>query len=288
MKIKIIVLIVFMLLTTSAISAVGQTTIEKKQKMEQTSLDDNVPIWDIGDSWTYTVNDFTFDYEEGGQRIFFDGSIDDFTWTVADTSGSTYRVDFTGDINCDYEIYLSSPSMTLYVTGTIKDTLTRMTGSIIFTKDNLKVTDLNAEIIGITAGKISPLPFALPLPFKVTINADLSQNFPLFDFPLSSGKFWNMPNIVTTVSVSAGGIFGLIKIPISFATEYPWFPLAFHCLNTQDVTVEAGTFNAYKIESTFFDMFEYYYAPSVGNMVKIDATMLNGHASAELKSTNYV
>jgi len=162
-----------------------------------------------------------------------------------------------------------------------------MTGSIIFTKDNLEITDLNAEIRGITAGKISPLPFALPLPFKVTIDADLSQNFPLFDFPLSPSKFWDMPNIVTTVSVNAGGIFGLVKIPVSFSTEYSWFPFAFHCINTQDVTVEAGTFNAYKIESTFFDMFEYYYAPSVGNLIKIDATMQNGHVSAELKSTNY-
>ena len=287
MKRKILKIVIICMLLISSIAIIAGGTNNKTKQPTATLFSDDVPTWQIGDSWTYTVNDFTFDYEVGGQKIYFDGSIDDFTWTVADTSGSTYTIDFTGKLNCDYEVYLSSSSLTLYVTGTIKDTLTQMTGSIIFTKENLEIIDMNAEIRGITAGKISPIPFALPLPFKVTVDADLSQNFPLFDFPLSSGKFWSMPNIVTTVKVSAGGIFGLINIPITFTTEYPWLPLAFHCVNTQDITVEAGTFNAYKIESTFFDMFEYYYAPSVGNLVKIDATMPYGDVSAELKSTNY-
>ena len=89
------------------------------------------------------------------------------------------------------------------------------------------------------------------------------------------------------MSVHAGGPFGLINIPITFSTHYSWMPLAFHCKDKKDITVEAGSFNAWEIESTFFDLFEYYYAPSVGNIIKIDATMPNGDIKAELKSTNY-
>jgi len=288
MKIKILGIIVCILLLTSVITAVGQTTIEKKQNKGSNILDDDVPIWNVGDSWTYTIDDFTFDYEGGGQKIFFDGSIDDFTWTVADTGGSTYKVDFTGKLNCNYEIYLSSSSGTIYVTGNIKNTLTRMDGTLVFTKSNLQLQDMSAEIKGITAAKIYPIPIPLPIPFKATVEGDLSTEFPLFDFPLSSNKFWTLPDMDIIMSIHAGGIFGIINIPITFSTHYSWMPLAFHCKNKQDVSVEAGTFNAWEIESTFFDLFRYYYAPEVGNIIKIDATIPNGDIHGELKSTNYV
>jgi len=287
MKIKTFGIIVFMLLLTSAISAVGQTTIEKKQKMGQTLLDDDVPVWNVGDSWTYTIDDFTFDYEEGGQKLFFDGNIDDFTWTVADTSGTTYIVDFTAELSCDFEVFLSSSSTSFYVTGNIKNTLTRVTGTLTFTKSNLQLQGMSAQIMGIVSAKISPLPIALPIPFKATMNVDLSTEFPLFDFPLYSNKFWTLPDMDIVVSIHAGGIFGLISIPITFTTHYSWMPLAFHCKDKQDISVEAGTFDAWEIESTFFDLFRYYYAPEVGNIVKIDATMANGDVHGELKSTNY-
>jgi len=287
MKTKKLEIIVITILIVSVTSAVGQTTIENKHKNETTILDDDVPIWNVGDSWTYTVNDFTFDYEGSSQRLFFDGSIDDFTWTVADTSGSTYKVDFTGKLNCEYYVYLSSSSGAFAVSGTMKETLTHMSGTLTFTKSDLQLQDMSAEIKGITIAKIYPLPIPLPIPFKVTLNGDLSTEFPLFDFPLSTHKFWNLPDMDIFISVHVGGPFGIINIPISFVTHYSWMPLAFHCNNKQDITVEAGSFNAWKIESTFFDMFEYYYAPSVGNIIKIDATMPNGDINAELKSTNY-
>ena len=96
-----------------------------------------------------------------------------------------------------------------------------------------------------------------------------------------------MPNIVNTVSVQIGGPLGLITIPITFGTEFPWTPLAFHCKDMQSITVDAGTFSAYEIESTFFDLFEYFYAPEVGTFIKLDATMPYGDVIAELVSTNY-
>lgn len=284
MKDKIIGIILCMLLV-SGLTVTAQTINQPSE--QTTSMDDDVPIWNVGDSWTYTVTDFTVDYDQGGQKIFVDGTIDDFIWTVESTAGSTYQVEFTGKINCQYDIILSSSTGTLHVTGTMKNTLTSFSGTIVFTKSDLQIRDVSGEIKGITFGKIAPLPFALPLPFKMTVDGDLSQDFPLFDFPLSVPKFWNLPNIEATMRIRVGGLFGLISIPMTFYVEYPYTILAFYCKDQRDISVEAGVFNAYEIESTFFDLFEYYYAPAVGNLIKIDATLTNGDVHAQLKSYNW-
>ena len=287
MKSKIIGIFVCMLLILSFVTAAEQINIDQTPK-GTTSMDDDVPEWHVGDSWTYTIDDFSVNYQQGGQMIIIDGRIDDFRWTVKDTSGSTYQVEFTGKLNGNYKIYLTSSSLELYVTGTIQSTLTSLTGTIIFTKSDLELRDISGEIKGITFGKISPIPIPLPLPFKITLDGDLSEDFPLFDFPLYVPKFWNLPNIQATMRIKAGGIFGLIQIPVTFYVEYPWTPLAFYCNDKRNINVEAGTFNAYEISSIFGQFFEYYYAPSVGNIIKIDATLENGGIHGELKSYNWV
>ena len=287
MKTKILGIMVCMLVMLSVAAVAGPTKI-KQISNETTNFDDDVPTWNDGDSWTYTINNFTVDYEVSGQKMFMDGKIDDFEWTVADTSGSTYEVDFTGKPTADYEIYLSSSSMTLWVTGTFKPALTRITGTITFTKSDLEIEDVYAEIKGITMAKISPIPIPLPIPFKLTLNGDLSTVFPIFDFPLSTLKTWSLPDIDIEMNVQMGGIFGLIKIPVTFQTHYSWTPLAFWCWSKESITVEAGSFDAWKISSIIGGFFEYYYAPSVGNLVKIDATIPNGNIHGELKSTNRI
>ena len=284
MKIKILGIMVCMLVILS-VAAVAEPIKIKQISKGTTSFDDDVPTWNVGDSWTFTINDFTVDYDESGQKMFMDGKIDDFKWTVTDTSGSSYKVDFTGEITADYEIYLSSSALTLWVTGTFIPALTRIKGTIIFTKSDLEIEDISAEIKGITMATISPIPIPLPIPFKLTLDGDLSTVFPIFDFPLHALKPWALPDIDIEMNVQFGGIFGLIKIPVTFPTHYSWTPLAFWCWSKESITVEAGTFDAWEISSIIGDFFEYYYAPSVGNLVKIDIAMPNGNVHGELKST---
>ena len=96
-----------------------------------------------------------------------------------------------------------------------------------------------------------------------------------------------MPEMDITLQTNFGGIFGLIKIPIKFTTHYSWTPLAFTCLNMESVTVTAGTYDAWKIQSLIGDYFEYYYAPAVGNLIKIDVNMPRGGIHGELIDSNY-
>ena len=270
------------------VSGTSIATQHDQPVSQTTSLDDNVPEWKVGNSWTYTVYNLTINYDAQGQKVFVNGRIDDFTWTVTDTSNSTYyKIGFTGKLTANYDIIFSSVLGTVHLTGTFKNTLTRLKGTILFTKSNLQIHEVTAEIKGLTATIIAPLKFPLPLPFKLIAHGGFSVDFPLFDFPLSSNKFWNMPNLDVTMQANAGGILGIIQFPISFVTHYSWTPWAFHCQDKQDVTVAAGIFSAYKISSLFGDVFDYYYAPDVGNIIKIDATLQNGAVHGELKSMDY-
>jgi hypothetical protein len=287
MKYKILAILTGIIFLINIVAVANPTSYELKEN-KTTNFDDPVPAWSVGDYWTYTFTNFTVDYDYGDIKIYLSGKIDDFKWTVTSISGTDYVVDITGKITADfYEIYMPISTRILHVTGSIKPSLTTLSGTIVFTQSDLEVKSLSAMIKGIISAKISPLPFALPIPFKITVDSSLSGVFPIFDFPLSDDKYWSMPALDITNNINVGGKYGLIKIPFTLATSYSWIPFAFHCKPKVDITVEAGTYNAYEIESTFFEMFDYYYAPSAGNLVKIDATMPNGAAHGELKETNF-
>jgi len=283
-KKTIISILVCMLVIPSFLVSAEQIDLIK----ESTNYDDDVPIWNNGDSWTYTVSEFWVNFTYEGKNIKMVGKIDDFKWTVKDTSGSSYKVDITGEITANYEITLPLGSLVLYFSGTINPTWTNLKGTIIFGKSNLEIEDFNAEITGLTSIKIHPIPINFPILVKITANADLSTSFPLFDFPLHVLKLWNMPEIDVITNFNLGGIFGLIKIPIIISTHYDWIPFAFTCLYQESVTVEAGTFDAWLIKSLLGGFFEYHYSPAVGNIVKIDVNMPRGGIEAQLKTTNYL
>ena len=248
---------------------------------------DDVPIWNNGNSWTYTINDFWASFSYEGNGIQMAGRIDDFTWTVTDTSGDTYTVDVAGIITANYTLSLMLGSMVLNVGGTIKPPLIKLKGTIIFGKSDLEIIDFNAVITGLTSIMINPLPIKFPILIRITADADLSTPFPLFDFPLHVFKFWNMPEIDIITNVNFGGIFGILKIPITIPAHYPWTPLAFSCLSKDNIHVEAGDYDAWRIKSLLGGFFEYYYAPTVGNLIKIDVNMPGGGITGELKATNY-
>jgi len=100
-------------------------------------------------------------------------------------------------------------------------------------------------------------------------------------------KFWNLPDVTLTMSSTFGGIFGLIQIPFTVTVHYSFMPFAFWMLDQESITVPAGTYNADKIVSLIGDTFAYYYAPSAGNIVKIDLVLPLGELHAALKSTTY-
>ncbi|HVQ01548.1 MAG TPA: hypothetical protein VMT57_08540 [Candidatus Thermoplasmatota archaeon] len=283
-KIGSIIIIGILLLSGFGVAAANTET--KAAANTAANLDD-VPVWNVGNSWTYSVSSITVNYNHQGQQILMNGKIDDFTWTVTDTTGDYYTVALTGKLTATYDLLLNTQTSTLHLVGSFTPTLTRLTGTIQLTKSDLQVHAMYLQLVGITKTKINTLSFYLPIPFKLVSQGSLTTDFPLFDFPLYMLKFWDMPDMTLTMSSTFGGIFGLIQIPFTVSVHYSWSPLAFYTLGTEDVTVPAGTYNAYKINSLISDYFAYYYASEVGNLVKIDATLPNGAIHGELKATTY-
>ncbi|MDH7517848.1 MAG: hypothetical protein QHH19_05840 [Candidatus Thermoplasmatota archaeon] len=275
------------ILVLSVIEAVAESNQTNLSLQETTFLDDDAPEWNVGDTWIYTIDNVVVDYNKSGQKIFMNGTIDDLRWKVTDTSGDYYTLAVSGKLTAFYDIVLSSQTKTFHLVGEFKPSLTRFTGTIQLTKSDLELHDLSIQIRGITRTKINSLPFAIPIPFKLVGDGQLSVDVPLFDFPLYELKFWNLPDLTITMSSVFGGIFGVIQIPFTVSVHYSWTPFAFFCLEKKDVTVEAGTYSAYKIQSLIGDYFEYYYAPAAGNIIKVDAVLPNGEVHGELKSTNY-
>jgi hypothetical protein len=277
-------LIIFMLVIPSCIvSAERIETINSPMY-----LDDDVPIWNVGNSWTYQISEFSIDYTYEDLNIVMNGQIEDFKWTVSEVTSTSYIVDVEGKVSATFEGALPFGGSILNVNGDIESNRNKINGKIVFTKTNLEIEDFNAEIKGLAKVQIQPIPFKLPLPVKITADADLSTVFPLFSFPLKNPKIWNLPEIDITMKTSFGGIFGIIKIPLTFNTYYPFTPFAFSILGDMvTVTVPAGNYDAWRIKSTIGSFFEYYYAPSVGNLIKIDVNMPNGGIKGELVNKNY-
>jgi hypothetical protein len=282
-KFVMVGLIIFMLIVPSCI-----LSAEKIETINSPiNPDDDVPIWNEGNSWTFQISEFSVDYTYETLSIIMDGQIDDFKWTVSDTDGSNYIVDVEGKVSATFEGAFPFGDSVINVNGDIKPNRNKITGTLILTKTNLEIVDFDAEIKGIANVQILPIPFKIPLPVKISADADLSTAFPLFNFPLHLLKFWNLPDIDITMYTSFGGIFGLIQFPITFYTSYAWTPLAFSVLVQESITVPAGTYDAWKIQSLIGDYFEYYYSPVVGNIIKVDINMPRGGIKGELIATNY-
>jgi len=283
-KFGMVGLIIFMLVVPGCVvSAENIETINSP-----INPDDDVPIWNVGNSWTFQISEFSVDYTYEALSILMNGQINDFKWTVSDTSGPNYILDVQGKVSATFEATFPFGDSTINVNGDIKPNRNKIIGTLVLTKTNLEILDFDAEVKGIASVQIQPLPFKFPLPIKITADAGLSTAFPLFNFPLHLLKFWNLPDIDLEMKTTFGGIFGIISYPLTFYTSYPWTPLAFSILeNKQSVTVPAGTYDAWKIKSTLGNFFEYYYAPDVGNIIKVDINMPLGGIKAELISTTY-
>jgi hypothetical protein len=248
-------------------------------------FDDDVPVWEVGDSWTYKVKNFTVDYSDTSISVFLHGIIEDFEWTVSSTGGSDYILDFTGKITADYTIYYNTGTNEIYLTGTFKPLLTRLAGTLVFTKSSLELKDIDAQIRGITMAVIDPLPFALPIPYKLDVSGNLDAVFPIIDFPIYNGKTWNSPSINIQMQATMGGPLGLISFPFTLTSSFPSWLIG--CTDYTTITVQGNTYDAYEIEPIIVTMFRLYYAPAVGNLVKIDAALTNGNLHADLISTTY-
>jgi hypothetical protein len=312
MKGKVIgFVIVCMLISTffAAAQPTGQFFEGKNSLSYPVFFDDPVPVWNVGNSWTYRINEVNIDFEEDNQTIEINLQIDSLPLEVTDDSGGSYVVSFNTGISGDVYAHIDDGGQVFDVDGTLVSST--ISGTMEFDQTTLGIAAMTAQINGLLTLDVkhngtSILPFLLPIPAQIDMNVVLEQPYTLLHFPMNTSSIWGLPgtnisldgtvqsiwlniiNFIDTLIVMFLGEENAIIPPmykhlfpvidISEALEeigmimpmtIPGLPDIFACFGNESVTVTAGTYDAYNI-SMLGGLGVMFYAPEVKNIIKID------------------
>jgi hypothetical protein len=322
-----------MLMTTLLAVAKPPQKIESKSSTEtmSTAYAADVPVWEIGDQWTYQIDDISIVHQQEGKSINLLLTIAELPLTVTSTAGDFYTLEFQTSVSgqCTVSVDPGDGPANFSIIFSDLD----ISGKVLIEKSTLGIKEISA---GFNKEKISieikqsiiPLPrFLQKFSTKITMNiaTTFDTPFSLLTFPLNTGNVWNMTSTNITINGKIQSLylnlinfinkmaklFGKEFLPPEIAALLPVidikdalttlgygnvFPIpttsdAFYCLNTENITVPAGTYEAYNIV-LFEGVGQCYYAPTAGNVVKITGNFeeINPdikNIKMELISTNY-
>ena len=211
---KIFGIIVCVLLMTSYITIAENTektsTNSSIKKLSNTSLNADVPVWIVGNTWSYKIDDLTIDFEKEGQYIHLKLVTDELQLTVIDVTIDSYIVQIKATTTGSGNIYIILDGDPINITLDLKET--QLTGTIVFDKADLGIKQLNPKLVGRLIVNIIEQPYTdikiPPISIRSTIDltANLSIPLAIIDFPLNIGNIWGIPS--TNLSVE-----GTIKSP---------------------------------------------------------------------------
>jgi len=222
MKTKLIgLLICIMLLTTlfaaaKPVNTIPEKTSAKTQTASATMVD--VPVWAVGDTWTYQVDDISINYTTDTQSIQLHGSLSELPLEVTSTTGDFYTLSFETTMNGIGYINANPVDGPVNVSVTISDLA--IEGTVQIEKSSLGIKDITLSFdnqkITFT---INDQPY-LPLPkwlhilsakFTSDIDVNCDISVALLSFPLNIGMFWDL--VATSFSVNGqleGKLFNLL------------------------------------------------------------------------------
>jgi hypothetical protein len=302
-----------MLVTTVFAVAHQEHTLSiETDTIQPTQMDDEVPIWEIGDTWTYRINDIDVDFQEENQTVQVHLEIDQLLLEVIGETPDVYELDFVGELSGTCGIDVDYGEGPIVIDLTLEST--PINGNVFIDKSDLGITTLNAYIDGTLKVNVFEQPYINPpfpipeIPIKGEIDLNIEMDTPLaiLEFPMTTLTTWNLSatnftldgelrsiwlHIINFINRIAS-IFQIELIPAELAIllpdvdlsdaldilgvvsffEIPEIPYAFVCLQRDNITVEAGTFDSYNI-SIAGGLAECYYAPDAGNVIKIEGNL---------------
>gem|GEM_PF-1308415 len=203
MNTKYLCFIIGLLLITTIISN-GKLTENPSMKQggDNKSLQTTnvtVPIWHIGDWWTYEIGTFTAQIIQENQSYNFSIIPKDLTLTVTNDIGNMYTVALTiSQITGNVNITGTLEGGVVTVIASLNDT--EVNGIMLFNKTNLGIQQIQIHMSGQLHPKITQLPgIALkhPIPIRGTSNISLVMTYDvpytIFSFPFDFGSFWGRP-----------------------------------------------------------------------------------------------
>lgn len=297
---------------------------QEKFVSSMSNYDDDVPIWDVGNSWTYNIEDININYENGNDVVHIHITFGDITFDVTGDTGDFYTVRFKAKLKGDFEVDMED--MQVKVSGRLAKLLpTKIEGIILYRKSDLAIRDINTHLSGFLKARIEENPFiqiSLPsvlIPGDLNIDSNFNSPFAILDFPLSTYKLWGISSNSITIdgiinsiwlrflnimnkllmlfdidllppeiadglpSIDVDEVLKLLGLPS--VVNVPPIEIAFVCRDMEELTIEAGTYNAYNITTPIFEEIgNFYYVPEVGKIAKIS---INGDAISGLISALY-
>jgi hypothetical protein len=310
MKIKILVILLCgMLLTTSVVLAVPsenmKTSTVETRHVSPSSTD--VPVWHVGDFWTYKVDNISVNYQQNNQTIYLSLSIDQLPLTVDSASGDAYTLSFSTKASGHGIIEVVSEQGPINMI--VDFTNVKLSGSVMIEKTQLGIQSIDATLQGLFRLNIIKQPFVpfqihhLPIPITMHVIIDCSSPISILAFPMDTGMTYGLQATNLTINGEVHsiwlniihfantvmGFFGkaflseeidallpvlnikdaLTTFGLSNVFSVPEVPEIFTTSSTMEpLSVPAGTYNVYNI-SIAEGIGSIFYAPAAGNVVKI-------------------
>jgi len=265
---KIVGIVVLMLVATTVVSA---STINVKETTKSTSSNVDVPIWEVGDSWTYNDHWAVLMYPRGvySEAIFYWNST--ITYTVTDDTGDNYTVMITSK-NPEGWFSLSAPYYFKFTP------FLKYSEEYTFRKTDLGRVCSKYQIKGLLFWYFR-LNGLLSIPAQAHLLGEQTFTPPvvLLPSPFTAGITGTLPPISSMGWETFSLYWGLYSVYDSLSLcRYLWDspgPSTYTC-EMETITVPAGTYEAYKITATRdfgidgHDIWQTYYVPEVGYHVK--------------------
>jgi len=263
MKRKLVGILVCMLLISTFLTAAGKMDVKQMPKTASMTLDDDVPVWITEYSWTYA----------GGLSIDDDGimlniDFNEAYFGVVDDSGDSYTLAFGGDVEGEFSV--ADPSVSL-----VSDSIS---GNIYVTKSTLGFSQINIQM----SGTMTLLGIPFPVQGTVDITITYDPDFAAVEFPLAVGNSWATPTIDVSIDVEITALGDLINQNFNFEVTAGGGSAV--CVGQEIVVAGTETYTAYNIS---YGAMITYYAPSVGNFVKILPAEETIDFNLEMIATSY-
>jgi hypothetical protein len=325
LKIKIYLLICIVIIPFFDPVIGYENNIEEKNQINLIENEiknfDSIPIWEIGDSWKYRINEIVLINEDLKNPINVEFGESILTLSVIGISDDYYNLDFETKLYGIFELTISNYNIKLFGKFNILRPL-KAHGTVFIDNKDLSIRGLTLYLSGLFKINFADrLLFTLPFPIDLCIELRAEPGLKIFKFPLIVENIYGLPSFNITIDGDISSPwFRIIKIVNSFTklfgnpllsdefseflpridfgeilkwysgdnTYYvnnlTWYDVPVFAVESfENITTEAGTYESYKILFPF-DMGSIYYAPEVGNMIKL---ILNPITTMELIETTF-
>jgi hypothetical protein len=263
MKRKIIGIFICTLLIATMAIPISALDKENNSTPKLTSTD--VPVWNLGDSWTYDSRYYQSSTPDMSIDMVWDGSFE-LTLEVVDDTGDMYTLQgkakpVQGTFDLSGKIDLKTSRFSSFVT-TIK-----------VYKSNLSIIDNEYLLKAILFLKIGPITIPIPIQIKTNMLTKFEPAFELLPFPLYDGKTGYTPKSTLNQTLEMNMFWGIIPV-LSLSNNEGWVGNATYECTYESITIPSDTYDVYNITSSVKwseygeDWYRSYYCEDIGNIVK--------------------